>query len=142
MNYPKKITISFSFEGIQYHVVLNIHSVASAGSNYNAFYHVYRKGDRQPIGGSSMKEDTPINEVIEKALQLIKPELLKADKNDIVNKWWDEADFKTMERITHYRQLDFCSEDGSQDFVDACNNYWSTLSLEDRISIWEELKND
>ena len=74
MNYPNKITMSFSFEGVQYRVVLKIDSIASAGSNYNAFYHVYRKEDRRPIGGSSMREDTPINEVIEKALHLIKPE--------------------------------------------------------------------
>lgn len=50
--------------------------------------------------------------------------------------WWVKADFRTMERLTGYRQDDFGPEDGYQDFVDACNNCWDALSIEEKICLW------
>lgn len=50
--------------------------------------------------------------------------------------WWGESDFRTMERLTGYRQGDFDPEDGYQDFVDACNNWWNALSTEEKIYLW------
>lgn len=39
--------------------------------------------------------------------------------------WWKDLDFITMESITGLREADFSSEDGSQSFVDACNDWWN-----------------
>lgn len=50
--------------------------------------------------------------------------------------WWGNSDFPTMERLTGYRQDDFDPEDGYQDFVDACNNWWKAMSDEEKIEVW------
>jgi hypothetical protein len=54
--------------------------------------------------------------------------------------WWGETDFRAMERITRYRQLDFSPEDGYQAFVDACNKWWNEKTTDDKISIYFENK--
>jgi hypothetical protein len=48
-----------------------------------------------------------------------------ANKNSIpdrVKQWWGETDFRQMELITGFRQLDFEPDEGYQAFVDACDN--------------------
>lgn len=50
--------------------------------------------------------------------------------------WWGGTDFRTMEYLTGCRQGDFDSEDGCQDFVDACNSWWNALSTEEKIRLW------
>ena len=50
--------------------------------------------------------------------------------------WWGEIDFRMMEYLTGYRQVDFDPEDGFQDFVDACNSWWNELSTEEKICLW------
>jgi hypothetical protein len=45
----------------------------------------------------------------------------------VVNKWWVDAPFGVMEKITGYRKDDFSSEDGYQEFVDACDAWWDKL---------------
>ena len=69
--YPLKIDVSFPFEGKKYRVSISIYHPDLAGSNYNAFYHIFLKGDRHPLGGSSMREDTPLNQVVEDAMEII-----------------------------------------------------------------------
>jgi hypothetical protein len=54
----------------------------------------------------------------------------------IWNKWFQNADFPTMEKITGYRQSDFSPEDGYQDFVDACEDWWGELSTEEKREIY------
>jgi len=53
-------------------------------------------------------------------------------------KWWGNTDFQQMERITKLRQYEFDPEDGYQEFVDACDNYWDKLDKNEKIRIWEE----
>ena len=55
-----------------------------------------------------------------------------------IEKWWNETDFLQMEQITGFRQTDFDSEDGFQDFVDACNTFWNQLNEEEKTKIREE----
>ena len=45
-------------------------------------------------------------------------------------KWWNETDFLQMELVTRFRQYEFNPEDGYQEFVDACDEYWNNLSKE------------
>ena len=49
--------------------------------------------------------------------------------------WWGETDFRAMERITRYRQMDFDPEDGYQAFVDVCNKWWHAHTADEKISI-------
>jgi hypothetical protein len=48
---------------------------------------------------------------------------------DIVNGWWATASFETMEEITGFRMIDFSTEDGYQEFVEACDDWWNWLPL-------------
>ena len=54
--------------------------------------------------------------------------------------WWSQADFTKMEAITGFEYQNFVSEDGYQDFVDACNDYWHQLSNEEKIDVWKTYK--
>jgi hypothetical protein len=51
------------------------------------------------------------------------------------DEWWGKCDFRTMARITHYRQHDYDPEDGCQAFVDACNLWWNGKTVEEKIGI-------
>jgi len=53
-------------------------------------------------------------------------------------RWWKEADFRQMALITGFRQYEFNPEDGYQEFVDACDNYWDLLDRDEKIRIWRE----
>lgn len=57
---------------------------------------------------------------------------------DEVREWWVQTDFRELERITRYRQLDFDPEDSYQAFVDACVGWWLEKTDEERISIWRK----
>lgn len=59
---------------------------------------------------------------------------LESDISETVNAWWNSKDFRQMEQITGYRQVDFDEQDSFHDFVDACNKYWNELSIEDKVS--------
>lgn len=52
--------------------------------------------------------------------------------------WWGDTDFPTMESVTGYRQDDFSPEDGYQDFVDACNEWWKAKSYDEKRAIFKE----
>ncbi|MDR2191293.1 MAG: hypothetical protein LBO62_00220 [Endomicrobium sp.] len=43
-----------------------------------------------------------------------------------------------MEKITGYKQDNFNSEDGYQDFVDVCERYWKALPKEDKLEKYKE----
>ena len=51
--------------------------------------------------------------------------------------WWENTDFPTMERITGCRQTDFSPEDGYQEFVDACNEWWNELPALEKKKVWK-----
>jgi hypothetical protein len=55
-----------------------------------------------------------------------------------LNEWWGKSDFKEMERISKFRQLDFSPKCGYQDFVDACDNWWKSLLIEDKQNIYND----
>ena len=48
-----------------------------------------------------------------------------SDYKQRMQDWWKDLDFITLESITSLREADFSSEDGSQSFVDACNDWWN-----------------
>ncbi len=52
--------------------------------------------------------------------------------------WWTSCDFKTLERITELREIEYSSEDGSQAFVDAVNEWWSNQDYDKKRSIYNE----
>ena len=54
----------------------------------------------------------------------------------MVNEWWGEQGFRDMERITGFRQSDFSPEDGYQDFVDACDEWWDRLSFNEKKMVY------
>ena len=49
----------------------------------------------------------------------------KEEYIDKMQDWWKELDFITLESITGLREANYSSEDGSQAFVDACNEWWN-----------------
>lgn len=57
------------------------------------------------------------------------------------NLWWNQAPFAELEKITGLKYADFNQEDGAQEFVDACEEFWFNLSEERRIEIWQEYSN-
>ena len=57
---------------------------------------------------------------------------------DKLNEWWGAQGFREMEQITGLRQRDFSPEDGYQDFVDACDAWWVSLSYADKVFIYKD----
>ncbi|GHV10135.1 hypothetical protein FACS1894162_2790 [Bacteroidia bacterium] len=55
-----------------------------------------------------------------------------------LNKWWGNTDFRQMERITKTKDYWFSEEDGNQEFVDFCDNWWKGLSKEDKKDVYGE----
>ena len=45
---------------------------------------------------------------------------------------------KINEEITNFKQLEFNPEEGYQDFVDVCNNWWKNLSDERKKDYYNE----
>ena len=48
-----------------------------------------------------------------------------SDYKQRMQDWWKDLDFITLESITGLHEADYSSEDGSQSFVDACNDWWN-----------------
>ncbi len=59
-------------------------------------------------------------------------------KNKELNHWFVNLEFKLLEKITKLGFYNFNSEDGYQDFVDTCENWWKQLSLEEKLGIYNE----
>ena len=56
--------------------------------------------------------------------------------------WWGETDFREMERITGFCQDDFSPEDGYQDFVDACSEWWEKMTYDEKRAVFNEHNGD
>ena len=54
-----------------------------------------------------------------------------------VEQWWSGTNFRQMEIITGFQQLEFSPKDGYQEFVDTCNNYWDKLDSDEKIELWQ-----
>ena len=57
---------------------------------------------------------------------------------DTLDSWWYQQDFNTIEKITGFKKTDFPLENGSDDFVEACENFSEKLSYEDKLSHYNE----
>jgi hypothetical protein len=55
-----------------------------------------------------------------------------------LNEWWGNTDFKQMKNITRLRCHWFDVDEGYQEFVDICDNWWKNLSTVEKQSIYEE----
>lgn len=51
--------------------------------------------------------------------------------------WFANLDFTALEKVTRLNQSDFSSEDGSQEFVDACEQWWDKLSIQEKRDYYE-----
>lgn len=58
-------------------------------------------------------------------------------KQKDLDNWWRDTDFETMEKITNYKVCEFSEEDGCQDFVDACDEFWNELSYSDKLYFYK-----
>ena len=56
----------------------------------------------------------------------------------MVEDWWNSTDYWQMENITNLCREDFDPEDGYQEFVDACDEWWNKRGWEDKLSIFFE----
>jgi hypothetical protein len=57
-----------------------------------------------------------------------------------LNEWWGNTDFRQMERITKTKDYWFSEEYGYQKFVDFCDNWWRSLSTENKIDVYDEYR--
>ncbi len=85
--------------------------------------------------GSGDRNDFWCNNCMEHSWQVQENELMQTTEE-----WWGAADFKAMERITGYRQIDFSPEEGYQAFVDACHEWWNGKTTDEKISFYFENK--
>lgn len=56
----------------------------------------------------------------------------------VADSWFQSLEFKEMERVTGFRQDDFSPDDGYQDFVDACEDWWHKQSKAQKQMIYNE----
>ena len=66
--------------------------------------------------------------------------VLESELMGTIADWWGQTEFKAMERITGYRQIDFSPEEGFQAFVDACHEWWNGKTNDEKISVYFENK--
>lgn len=59
---------------------------------------------------------------------------------DLAERWWEQTQFRVMERVTGLRETDYPDEDGSAAFVEACDAWWNRQDDETKIKIWENNK--
>ena len=55
-----------------------------------------------------------------------------------LDEWWGHTEFWEMELMTGYRQDDFDPEDGYQDFVDACDEWWEKQSYSNKVYLYKQ----
>lgn len=53
------------------------------------------------------------------------------------NNWFNNLDFASLEKITGIVQTDFFQEMGFREFIDACKNWWSGLTIKQRKEVYE-----
>ena len=52
----------------------------------------------------------------------------------VVNEWWGNCGFGEMEMMTGFRMTDFNPDDGYQEFVDACDEWWDKLPFNEKMA--------
>ena len=58
--------------------------------------------------------------------------------NEILDSWWCEQDFQSLEKITGYTLSDFSSLEGLAEYVEQCDDWWKNKSNEEKNRIYEE----
>lgn len=56
----------------------------------------------------------------------------------MVEDWWNSTEFWQMENITNLRMENFGEDEFFQDFVDACDEWWSKRDWEDKLRVFFE----
>jgi hypothetical protein len=59
-----------------------------------------------------------------------------------LNEWWEHTDFPQMEKITKLRYYWFHEDEGYQEFVDVCDNWWYSLSKKDKELVYNDYTED
>ena len=59
-----------------------------------------------------------------------------SDYKQKMQDWWKDLDFITLESITGLHEADYSSEDGSQSFVDACNDWWNSQDYDTQRELY------
>ena len=59
-----------------------------------------------------------------------------SDYKQKMQDWWKDLDFITLERITGLHEADYSSEDGSQSFVDARNDWWNSQDYDTQRELY------
>lgn len=65
---------------------------------------------------------------------------MKKSKETKLNEWFNNLPFETMEDMFKIKQSSFNTDDGYQDFVDWCEDYWNSLPIEEKQSLYDEYK--
>jgi hypothetical protein len=50
--------------------------------------------------------------------------------------WFNDLEFKELEKVTGHKQDNFSPDDGYQDFIDACEKWWNSQSVQDKRAIY------
>ena len=54
----------------------------------------------------------------------------------VVNEWWGNCGFWEIEKISGFRMIDFDPEDGYQEFVEVCDEWWDKLSFREKKELY------
>ena len=55
---------------------------------------------------------------------------------------WNSCDFKVMEQITGLKETGYPSDNGSQAFIDAADQWWNSQNYERQRKIYNEYNYD
>ncbi len=100
---------------------------------------IHMKAWIAPNRGSRFIEDSINNDVDDDWCENCQNYIRARPTDDLLaeaNDWWGGTDFREMERVTHYRQLDFNPDEGWQAFVDTCNDWWNGKTTNEKITIY------
>ena len=57
-----------------------------------------------------------------------------------LNEWWGNCGFDTLGDILGYKFYEFNPEDGYQEYVDFCDNWWNSLTYYEKLSVYNDHK--
>ncbi len=55
-----------------------------------------------------------------------------------LNEWWGNCGFDEMADILGYKFYEFSPEDGYQEYVDFCDNWWNSLTYNQKLSVYKD----
>jgi len=54
------------------------------------------------------------------------------------DEWWGNCGFDDLAKILGYKYYEFSPEDGYQEYVDFCDEWWESLSYKDKLAVYNE----